>query len=48
MKILVQKYGGTSVATAYVSGLAAAMADPCNKAYSAVDAQIRKDLSVKR
>jgi hypothetical protein len=45
-----QRYlsSGTSVATAYVSGLAASMADPCNKAYSAVEAQIRKDLSVRK
>lgn len=45
-----QRYlsSGTSVATAYVSGLAASMADPCNKSYAAVESQIRKDLSVKK
>jgi hypothetical protein len=35
---------GTSVSTAYVSGLAAAMADPCKKAFSSVDAAIRQNL----
>lgn len=45
-----QRYlsSGTSVATAYVSGLAAAMADPCNKSYAAIEAQIRNNLSLKK
>jgi hypothetical protein len=39
---------GTSVSTAYVSGLAAAMADPCKKTYGSVDAQIRQNLAIKK
>lgn len=39
---------GTSVATAYVSGLASAMADPCNKSFSSIDSAIRQNLSVKK
>ena len=38
---------GTSVATAYVSGLAGAMADPCKKSYASIEAQIRQNLAVK-
>ena len=39
---------GTSVATAYVSGLASAMADPCKKSYSSIDSQIRQNLAIKK
>ncbi|MBI3867202.1 MAG: S8 family serine peptidase [Verrucomicrobia bacterium] len=39
---------GTSVATAYVSGLAGAMADPCKKTYASVESQIRQNLAVKK
>ena len=35
---------GTSVSTAYVSGLAAALANPCNKSYGSVETQIRQNL----
>lgn len=39
---------GTSVSTAYVSGLAASMADPCGKSFGSVETQIRQNLSVKK
>ena len=39
---------GTSIATAYVSGLAAALADPCNKSYASVEAAIRQNMAVRK
>ena len=39
---------GTSVSTAYVSGLAAALSDPCKKSFGSVDTQIRQSLAVRR
>jgi len=39
---------GTSVATAHVSGLAAAMADPCKGGLGSVEQKIRQDMSLKK